>query len=153
MQAVGEYSLYTLGISKILWQPIKGNLTKVELGAEKRKPPLPQGLSVADRNRRGNRNQERIINYRPQEGKQFIASPTRNWLPLQQGQWETVITLNSCFFLMDLDRKRALPPSSLLPPLLDLAVVLLEPVRPKCNSLLFLNKPILLVKQLACLFS
>lgn len=44
-----------------------------------------------------NPQQERIINYRPQEEKMYIASLIRNWLPQQLSQWEAVIILNSSF--------------------------------------------------------
>lgn len=38
-----------------------------------------------------------IINYKSQQGKVYISSPTRSWLSLQLSPWETVIILRSCF--------------------------------------------------------
>lgn len=44
-----------------------------------------------------NPQRERIICYRPQQGKMCTASPTSSRAPLQLGRWDTIITLNTCF--------------------------------------------------------
>lgn len=52
-----------------------------------------------------------IVNYRSQQEKMCIASLPRRWLPQQLSQWETIITLNSCFSPTDFPSKHP-PPTS-----------------------------------------
>lgn len=97
-----------------------------------------------------NGEQEGIINHRPQQERRYIAAPTRNWQPLQFSQWETAITLNSCFFSKGLSFIIILPNFFFLLHKIKLfsfvcwtclglwcRLLVLN-----CNSLIFPNKPI-----------
>lgn len=55
---------------------------------------------------------EGITNYRPQQVKVYIASPTRNWRPQELSWWKIITTLNTCFSLMDFHSKQPLLTSS-----------------------------------------
>ena len=73
-------------IKYIQWNFLKGNFTKVESGGQKgcschTTPTLITGSAISDRPQQKDHQQEGIINHRPQLGKMYTASPTRNRLP------------------------------------------------------------------------
>lgn len=75
-------------------------------------------MSITGRNvnyRPQQRNQKEIVlTHRPQQEEMYIVPPTRNRLPQQLSQWETVITLNFHFLPRDFPSKP--PPPAHHPP-------------------------------------
>ena len=89
-------------LTKYLWKSIEASL---KWSWEARRGKLNTDLSTSITERTVNYRQS--INYRPQRERQYITSRTKNQLPQELSQWETIITLNSHFSPMNFHSKQS----------------------------------------------